>query len=347
MAVQEIRAFEDRLRDSGVSREDLLVARYVLCTFVDSGVLNTPWGAQGDWASQSLLVLFHKEVSGGEKFFDIIERVRAEPGRYIDLIELLYVCLALGYEGKYRLDSNGHGRLADLQHELYRLIRERRQLREEELAARWKGVEDRRNPVMRYVPWWVVALAAVAVLSIALLIFRVRLGYQAEPVRAALAAPPVQVNYPAAAPPRASRLKELLASEENAGRLTVEEFGDKAVVTLTAADLFRSGSARVNPDLYPTLREVALALNQVPGRIVIVGHTDDQAVRSLQFADNLDLSRARAVAVGYVLKPTLASFGRVEWQGVGDTQPRYRPVDTAENRARNRRVEIIQVLPNL
>ena len=99
-AVHEVRSFEDRLRTAAVSREDVLVARYVLCTFVDTAVLNTPWGAQSDWASQSLLVMFHKEVSGGAKFFEILERVRADPGRHGGLIELLYVCLALGYEGK-------------------------------------------------------------------------------------------------------------------------------------------------------------------------------------------------------------------------------------------------------
>ncbi|HUI63033.1 MAG TPA: type IVB secretion system protein IcmH/DotU, partial [Steroidobacteraceae bacterium] len=115
-AVQEVRAFEERLRTGGVAPEDSLVARYLLCTFVDSAILNTPWGAQGDWASQSLLVMFHKEVSGGEKFFEILERLRADPGRYIDLIELAYVCLALGYEGKYRHDPSGQVRLAELQH---------------------------------------------------------------------------------------------------------------------------------------------------------------------------------------------------------------------------------------
>jgi type VI secretion system protein ImpK len=86
---------------------------------------------------------------------------------------------------------------------------------------------------------------------------------------------------------------------------------------------------------------VALALNEVPGRVVIVGHTDDQPVRSFQYADNFELSRERAVAVANVMKPALSDFGRIEWQGVGSTQPRYRPVDTTENRARNRRVEII------
>lgn len=344
-AVQEVRAFEERMRGAGVGAEDAVVARYVLCGFMDSAVLNTPWGAQGDWASQSLLVLFHKEVSSGEKFFDIVGRLRTDPKRYIDLIELAYVCLALGYEGKYRHDPSGQGRLAELQHDLYRLIREQRQVRDEDLSPHWKGVEDRRNPIIRYVPWWIIAAAGLAILTGTFVVLHTKLAAQAQPIEAALAGPAETVDYPATAPARANRLEELLAPEASAKRLTVEEFGGKTVVTLIAPELFRSGSARVNPDLYQTLRAVALALNQVPGRIVIVGHTDDQPVRSVRFADNFDLSRQRAVAVAELLKPALATPGRLEWQGAGSTQPRYKPVDSAENRARNRRVEIIQVEP--
>jgi len=80
----------------------------------------------------------------------------------------------------------------------------------------------------------------------------------------------------------------------------------------------------------------------VPGRVYVVGHTDDQPVHSLQFADNFELSRERAVAVANLMKGTISDFSRIEWLGAGSTQPRYKPVDTAENRARNRRVEIIQ-----
>lgn len=341
-AVQEIRACEDRLRAAGVAREDTLVARYVLCTFVDTAVLNTPWGAQGDWASQSLLVMFHKEVSGGAKFFEILERVRPDPTRYADLIELLYVCLALGYEGKYRHDPQGASKLAQLQRELFDLIRARRPQQGEDLSPYWKGIEDRRNPVMRYVPWWVIAIGGAAILTIAFVIFHTRLAVETEPIKAALATPAVRLSYPMATSSRASRLKELLASQEAAGRLKVEELADKTVVTLTAPTLFRSGSAHINPDFAATLLEVGHALEQVPGRVVVVGHTDDQPVHSLQYADNFDLSRARALAVAQTLKPTLSNFGRVTWQGVGSTEPRY-PMDTQENRARNRRVEIIHL----
>jgi type VI secretion system protein ImpK len=288
--------------------------------------------------------MFHKEVSGGEKFFEILERLRADPARYIDLIELLFVCLALGYEGKYRRDPGGQNRLAALQHDLYRLIRDQRQVREEELSPHWQGVQDRRNPIIHYVPWWTVAAAAAATLVAGFIVAQTKLNTQAAPIKALLAGPVVTVDYPSATTAQhVDRLKELLAAEEKAGRLTVEEFGPKTVVTLTAPDLFRSGSARVNPDLYPTLRSIAVALNQVPGRVVVVGHTDDQPVHSLQFGDNFDLSRARAVAVAQLMKPALANFGRIEWQGVGSTQPRYRPPESAENRARNRRVEIIEM----
>lgn len=342
-AVREIGNFDERMRGAGVPQEHALVARYVLCTFIDSAVSNTPWGHQGAWASQSLLVMFHKEVSGGEKFFEILERVSRDPRRYSDLVELLCVCLALGYEGKYRHDPHGRLRLAELQQSLARLIRDRRQIRDIELSPHWQGIEDRRNPVMRYVPWWAVAAAAAALMTVTFVVLHASLAARAQPIKAALAAPAVTVNYPAAAPAPANRLKQLLAGEELAGRLTVEEFGNKTVVTLTSAELFRSGSARVAPALYPTLGEVARALNQVPGRIVIVGHTDDQPVHSMQYADNDDLSKARAVAVAQILKLSLANFGRVEWQGAGSSQPRYLPADTSGNRARNRRVEIIQV----
>ena len=336
-----IRAFEDGLKASGIASEDALVARYVLCTFVDSAVLNTPWGAQSDWSGHSLLATFHRETGGGEKFFQILERLRADPARYIDLIELLYMCLALGFEGKYRLDERGHAKLAELQHEVYRQIRELRGLREQELSPRWHGVQDTRNPLLRFVPWWMAAAAGLVVLVIGFVWFQARLVSAVAPIKAALALPVAQVDYAAAAA-RPNRLKELLAAEEQAGRLTVEELGDKTVVTLVAANLFRSASARVNPEHYATLREVALALEQVPGRVLVVGHTDDQPLRSLRYADNFELSRERALAVAHILEPVLGASGRVEWTGVGASQPRYLPVDTSENRARNRRVEIVQ-----
>jgi type VI secretion system protein ImpK len=76
---------------------------------------------------------------------------------------------------------------------------------------------------------------------------------------------------------------------------------------------------------------------------LVVGHTDDQPLRSLRYADNFELSRERAMAVAQLLKPSLSNFSRVEWTGLGSTQPRYLPAANPDNRARNRRVEIVHI----
>jgi type VI secretion system protein ImpK len=91
------------------------------------------------------------------------------------------------------------------------------------------------------------------------------------------------------------------------------------------------------------LGRVSVALNKVPGRVLIEGHTDDQALKSLRYRNNFELSRERAVSVVRILQRNTSTPARFEWNGVGDSQPLFRPESTPENRARNRRVEIIHV----
>jgi type VI secretion system protein ImpK len=343
--LDEIRRFEERARNSGVANEVVLAARYALCACLDEAVLSTPWGAQSEWAQQTLLVALHREAWGGEKFFDMLERISSEPSRHIDLIELQYLCVALGFAGKYQVSERGHARLAEVQHDAFRKIRTHRGQSPPELSLRWQGLQDRRNPLIRYVPWWVVGAAALALLAVTFVIYHARLGTAASPVHAELATVGTEVfDAPqAAAPATGPTLKQLLAPEEARGALSVEEQGGRTLITLPAPDLFASGSATLNAAHSDTLRRVAAAINQVPGRVLVVGHTDDQALRSLRYRDNFDLSRERAVSVVKLLQQGLSNPGRLEWSGAGSSKPRYLPESEPQNRARNRRVEIVHV----
>jgi len=344
--LQELRTFEDRARTAGVPAETVVAARYALCATLDEAVLSTPWGAQSDWGAQTLLVTLHRETWGGEKFFEMLERISRDPARHIDLMELQYVCLAVGFAGKFQVLERGHVRLAEIQNELYRRIKAYRGAPAGELSPRWRGVEDRRNPLIRYVPWWVLAACALVLLSGTFIFFHARLGHFSVPVSERLARVGLAdfaEAAPVALPVRGPRLKELLAEDAARGVLSVEEEGARTVVTLIARDLFASGSVRVNPAYFDSLRNVAHALNQVPGRVLVVGHTDDQPLRSLRFRDNYELSRERAVQVVELLKLAIDQPARLEWTGVGSSEPRYLPESLPENRARNRRVEIIHV----
>jgi type VI secretion system protein ImpK len=343
-AVSGIRAFEERARASNVPAEDVLAARYAMCTVLDEAVLGTPWGTQSDWSNQSLLVTFHREASGGEKFFQIVERVSADPRRYIALLELLYVCLAMGFEGRFRLDERGAGRLAEIRENLFRTLDDLRGFEEPDLSPRWKGVEDKRNAVLRFVPLWVVAAACAVALVGSYIYLDSELGAAAEPVSAALARIGLESLDPVAPASPAvptSGLRELLASQIASGRVSVEESGDRTLITLTATDLFASGSANINPSYEGLVREVGRALSSVPGRILVIGHTDDQLLRSLRFKDNYELSRARALQVADLIRAVVMDASRVEAAGKGSLEPRYQPADAPSNRARNRRVEIV------
>jgi len=343
-AIQGIRSFEERARNVAVPPEDVLAARYALCTVIDEAVLNTPWGAQSDWSNQSLLVTFHREAAGGEKFFQILDRVSSDPRRYLALLELLYVCLALGFEGKYRLEERGAARLAEVREDLFKRIDGQRDSAETDLSPRWKGVEDRRNAVLRFVPLWVVAAACAVLLVGAYIYFDSQLGAAAEPVSATLAQIGLESLDPVVSVTpgtRTSGLRELLAPQIASGRISVEEAGERTLITITATDLFASGSANINASYEGLARELGRALNSVPGRILVIGHTDDQPLRSLRFKDNYELSRARALQVADLIRNVVTDTSRVEAAGKGSLEPRYQPVDVPANRARNRRVEII------
>ena len=344
-ALDEIRRFEERARAAGIAHEVVLSARYALCAGLDEAVLSTPWGAHSEWAQQTLLVALHREAWGGEKFFEMLDRISSDPARHIDLMELQYLCIALGFAGKYQVQDRGHSRLAEVQQDLYRKIRNHRGTPQPDLSLRWKGVEDRRNPLIRYVPWWVVGAASLALLTLTYAFYHARLDSASVPVHAQLAGIGLEdFNAPRpAAPLEGPTLKQLLASEESSGALSVEEDGGRTLITMLAPNLFASGSAAIGASHRPTLQRVADALDRVPGRVLVVGHTDDQPLRSLRYRDNFELSRERAVSVVKILQPALDVPGRVEWTGAGSSAPRYRPESDPQNRARNRRVEIVHV----
>lgn len=340
-AVDAVRSFEEQCRQAGVEASQVRIARYIICTFVDTAVFQTPWGGHQAWGSRSLLVLFEKEAAGGARFFEMLKELCKAPDKYLDLLELQHACLGLGFMGMYRDEPEGQTHVQAQQDMLYRLIRDRRPALGATLALHWKGLSEPKAKAYRAIPWWVALVGAVVVVLGVLIVARSWLTDASAPTAKLLATRGLLIDYkPLPAPPAPSRLKTLLAPQEQAGELTVEEFGPRTVVTLRTPELFQSGSARVSAGHEALFAAISRALEAVPGRIMIIGHTDDQPLRSFKYADNIELSRARAIAVADLIKPGISNVSRVQYSGVGSTQPRFEPASLPENRARNRRVEI-------
>ncbi len=118
-----VRSFETRARHDGAQSSEVMAARYVLCSVIDEAVVTTSWGSQSDWSKMSLLSSFHNETFGGEKFFQLLERMSRDPIKHLAMLELMYLCLSLGFEGKYRVMERGLLQLEQVRDALYRQIR--------------------------------------------------------------------------------------------------------------------------------------------------------------------------------------------------------------------------------
>lgn len=180
--VDKIRDFEKALKAKSYANEIIVSARYIICTALDEAVLNTPWGSQSGWAQHSLLSTFHNETFGGEKFFLIMGRLLEAPAKYIEAMELIYLILAQGFSGKYKLDPRGHVQLEEIKDNLYRTILLHRGDFERDLSPRWHGMAPPNKKFTEYVPMWVIASLFLFALLLCYTGFRIWLDYTTTPV---------------------------------------------------------------------------------------------------------------------------------------------------------------------
>jgi len=122
--IAEMNTFQDHAKASGYSSEYILISRYALCATIDDIIEHTPFGRDADWKNQySLLRTFNQEVTSEDRFFVILERIIKDPALYIDVMEFMYICLSLGYQGQYRHTEMPDNLLEKITHTLYKHIR--------------------------------------------------------------------------------------------------------------------------------------------------------------------------------------------------------------------------------
>ena len=352
--VREIEAFKRRARDVLDEPVQVTQASYVLCTALDEAAMQTPWGHRANWAQHSLLETFHNEVTGGERFFSLLRSLGREPARNRAVLELMYVLLALGYEGSYRLARDGQATLVRVREWLHATLREGdgESVPDERdaLAPHWRGSGVGERALPRFAGAWLAALLALAVAAAVWVTLRLSVGARAEtaiasfwdagaePFAASAVAPPPPPPPPPDAAARPT-LPELLAPDIAAGSLVVVDGDALARVSIVGDALFDSGRADVAPEVAPLLARVARALAQFDGDLVVTGHTDGVPIRSGRWASNLELSLARAEAVLVELRRSLPAERTLRAEGRGSLEPLNDGSTPALRRA-NRRVDV-------
>lgn len=349
----EIQEFQTRAQSNGVDIDTIYNASYVLCTATDEAIMNTPSDNNDEWSKQTLLGYFHKENQGGEKFFELLRSLSQSPDNNRNLLELMYLLLALGFQGCYRGVEDGKNKLTKIRTELFTIIQQERGESDQTLSPHWQGVVDRRNVIVRHVPLWVFGVIAAAFLAcvFSLLLFNLNDHsdqvfkdiYQITPVIAQSppidkAPTPAPFPVPATTPDPLSSLSSLLESEIRQGKVKINETVSNTIMLL-GDNLFQSGSASINQSLLPLLEKISESIKPLQYQVLITGHTDNKPIRNTRYPSNWHLSLARANALANVMKQHIKDPDRIVVEGKSDLEPIVSN-DTPEGRARNRRVEI-------
>ena len=139
----------------------------------------------------------------------------------------------------------------------------------------------------------------------------------------------------------AEKLRRILKRELEQGKVDIETHGQSITVRIRENGSFPSASANLDPDFVPVIATLRTALQDIRGKIAVEGHTDNVPIYSARYLSNWDLSASRALAVTHELaRNNELDHHRFQVIGLADTVPAA-PNTSPENRALNRRVEIV------
>lgn len=337
---QEVRVFQKLCERANIRRDHMLGASYCLCTALDAAVMQTTLGegkgSSVEWITTGLASTFHEDRDGGVKIYLLIGRLLTEPKEHLDLLEVIYRVLSLGFMGRYRLETDGRRKHDTVRQRLYTEITSQRGPVPVALSPHWQGDTSGRSRPFYDFPVWITAV----VLSLILLAMY---GYAKYDLLTRSAVVEKQIAEIARmTPPPAPlvlHLKELLKDEIAAGKVSVDEDEHHSAVTFRGDDMFVAGKAAVSASMQPLINKIAAEVIKVPGKVTVIGHTDNTPIRSRTFDSNQALSEERAAQVMQLLQDAGVAAGRLEAVGKGDSDP-IADNKTFQGRAQNRRVEI-------
>ena len=369
----EMSAVSGEIADDTVS-----AAVYALCALLDESAAATPWGH--DWIDKGLLMEMRGETGGAEGFFTQLDRVAAEPDKNADLLEFLYICLALGFEGRYRGAAGGKQALDQVRDRLYGLITRKRP-RPEGLSAHWRtptaqatadaalqtaaranaaraaaelAARDAEATVppraargfaLSRLPRRAIWSAVAGIVGAAIVFYMLALRLLDEKDRSAMSQKPgTQAKATGTGTPGAAQAtasSAAVALSKTLAGFPVTVNEGTGGISLRIVDDRQFASGSIQPAL-PT-RALLPKIAEALDKLpgtIVVIGHADAAPPGAHYASNADLSVARARSAARLMSAKLADPKRLSTEGRGDAEP-VAPNDTDTGRAKNRRIAIM------
>jgi type VI secretion system protein ImpK len=141
---------------AGAGVGDVQEVKFALVAFLDETILDpeTDFPLRTQWEQNPLQLEHFNEHLAGVKFFEKLDRMLLDPERYVDVLEVYYLCLLLGYKGKYTLYlleeqlQEVTGKVADR-------LRAAGRLKRNTLSPHWRQTDQPEAPAAPALATWV------------------------------------------------------------------------------------------------------------------------------------------------------------------------------------------------
>jgi len=151
---------EHQARMRNINPEDIQIAKFALVAFIDETIITSDWSQKQMWLANPLQLQLYNRFDAGEEFFQKLEEMRSRFKINIQVLEVIYLCLVLGFKGKYAIMEQE--KLKFLIDELLQDLTEFMDQSVKILSPNGKRKEEIRQVIKTVIPIWTIGIGATA-----------------------------------------------------------------------------------------------------------------------------------------------------------------------------------------
>lgn len=146
---------------TGVTPDNIQAAKFAVVAFIDETIISSSWPQKDRWVSKPLQLELYNQYDAGEAFFTRLDELRERPKSNAEALEVYYLCMTLGFKGKYQLHEQE--RLREIIEGTYEDLQRVPGMKPKELSPHGKPRGQVATEVRSKMPAWVIAAAAALI----------------------------------------------------------------------------------------------------------------------------------------------------------------------------------------
>jgi type VI secretion system protein ImpK len=182
---ERILAFLDRMkvdcRNDGFGQDAINTAQFALVAYIDEIINTSNWIHKDSWSGKPLQLELFNRMDAGEEFYVCLAKLRQSPRDNVEVLELYYMCLTMGFKGKHQLREQ-----EKLQTIIESTLTDLTSISGKSpdwLSPKGTPSEEIVRVVTKEVPLWVIGVAAIAIGFFFYLVMTYLISSQAEVTR--------------------------------------------------------------------------------------------------------------------------------------------------------------------